>query len=75
MKEKMHEFMEKLEDQEFSTTEIILAFVVAFLSGVVLGIMFSPKKHVVIGSNNGNNNNGTLCDCDCDDDFDEDDEE
>ena len=75
MKEKMHEFMEKLEDQEFSATEIILAFVVAFLSGVVLGIMFSPKKHVVIGSNNGNNNNGTLCDCDCDDDFDEDDEE
>ncbi len=74
MKEKMNEVMEKLTDQEYSTTEIILTILVAFLSGMVLGIMCSPKKHVVIGSNNGSNNGG-CCDCDCDEDFDEDDEE
>lgn len=41
--------------------ELVLGVVVCALAGILLGILFSPKKHTTIGSNNGNNSgNGNL---------------
>lgn len=74
MREKFDEIVEQMEDCEVSTREVLLALAVAFLSGVVLGIIFSPKKHIVIASNNGSNNCDSSCDWDFDDDFDDEDE-
>lgn len=53
MKEKWMELEEFFtEDGEVTTREFCLIVAVAFLSGLVLGMIFSPKKHVTIGSNN-----------------------
>lgn len=60
MKEKLDEVMEQFEDGEISFMELVLLVAVAFLAGLVLGMIFSPNKHVVIGSNNGNNSPGCL---------------
>lgn len=67
MKEKWNELEALLtEDGEVTAKEFCLTVAVAFLLGLVLGMIFSPKKHVTIGSNNGNNNI-----LPCDDDWDE----
>lgn len=50
------------EDSEITATELTLTVIVAFLLGLVLGMIFSPKGDTMIGSNNGNDNVGTLCD-------------
>lgn len=43
--------------------EMVLGIMVCTLAGILLGILFSPKKHTTIGSNNGNNSgNGALPD-------------
>lgn len=60
MKEKLDALLEEAEDMELTVMEMVLLVAVAFLSGLVLGMIFSPKKHVVIGSNNGNNSPGCL---------------
>lgn len=53
MKEKWEELEELLtDDTEITVAEAVLTVVVAFLLGLVLGMIFSPKKHVTIGSNN-----------------------
>lgn len=67
MKEKWDE-LEALftEDNQVTAKEFCLTVAVAFLLGLVLGMIFSPKKHVTIGSNNGSNNI-----LPCDDDWDE----
>lgn len=71
MKEKWNE-LEALftEDTEVTPKEFCLTVAVAFLLGMVLGIFFSPKKHVTIGSNNGSNNIGNGGD-DWDDEWEE----
>ncbi|MBQ8188410.1 MAG: hypothetical protein IJZ44_01380 [Lachnospiraceae bacterium] len=67
MKEKWDELEALLtEDTEVTAREFGLIVAVAFLLGLVLGMIFSPKKNVTIGSNNGSNNIGA-----CDDDWDE----
>lgn len=71
MREKWDELEALLtEDTEVTAREFFLTVAVAFLLGLVLGMIFSPKKHVTIGSNNGSNNIGS-----CDDDWDEEREE
>lgn len=57
MKEKWND-LEALftEDEEITTREFCLIVAVAFLLGLVLGMIFSPKKQVSIASNNGSNN-------------------
>lgn len=67
MKEKWDE-LEALftEDGEISTREFCLIVAVSFLLGLVLGMLFSPKKHVSIASGNH------LISCDDEDDEDED---
>lgn len=59
MKEKWNE-LEALfaEDEELTPREVCLVVAAAFLLGLVLGMIFSPKKHVTIASNNGSNNIG-----------------
>lgn len=57
MKEKWNEWRELFAGETGITArEFCLTVAVAFLFGMVLGIFFSPKKHVTIGSNNGSNN-------------------
>lgn len=66
MKEKWNTFKESLTDvMMMSKKEFLLTAAVCVLSGMVFGIFFSPKKSMVIGSNNGNNSgNNTGKDCD-----------
>lgn len=57
MKEKWEVTWEELqelmgEEKSITKKEFCLTVALAFLYGMVLGIFFSPKKHVVIGSNN-----------------------
>jgi hypothetical protein len=43
---------------------------VCVLSGLVVGMLVSPRKQVMVGSNNGNNNRsskGGCGECDCED--------
>lgn len=56
MKEKWNTFKESLTDITTMTKrEFLLTIAVCVLGGMVLGIFLTPKKSVVIGSNNGNN--------------------
>ena len=56
MKEKWNELKVTLtETTQMSKKEFVLSLMVCFLGGIVLGILFSPKKTSVIGSHNGNN--------------------
>lgn len=56
MKEKWELFKESLtETTSMSKKEFLLTITVCILGGIVFGLMFSPRKHTVIGSNNGNN--------------------
>lgn len=56
MKEKWNKLTELFEDRGFTMAEVILTVLVTFLTGLVIGIYTSPKKRVMIGSNNGNHN-------------------
>ena len=40
--------------------ELVLGIMVCTLAGILFGILFSPKKHTTIGSNNGNNSGNVL---------------
>lgn len=69
MKKKIEEFMGRISDGEYTAREIVLSGITLFLLGMLLGILFSPKKNTTIGSNNGNNNTGSFGgdDEDCED--------
>ena len=54
MKEKCELLMSEIDEGKYTGREIVLAGAVVFLTGILLGIIFSPRKHQVIGSNNGN---------------------
>lgn len=71
MKEKWNELEELFAgESEVTAREFCLTVAAAFLLGIVLGMFFSPKKHVTIGSNNGSNNI-VPCDDDRDDECEE----
>lgn len=56
MKEKWSIFKESLSDVTMMTKrEFLLTIAVCILGGIVFGVFFSPKKSMMIGSNNGNN--------------------
>jgi len=68
----MKKLLSKLEEKEYSTREYLLLLVTFFVTGLLLGIIFSPKGERTIGSNNGNNNSGSFATpkdecCDTDD--------
>ncbi|MDO5154730.1 MAG: hypothetical protein Q4D51_02090 [Eubacteriales bacterium] len=52
----MVNLLEKLEDRNWTGLELALSFVVAILSGVVLGVLLSPKGNRHYGCYNGNSN-------------------
>ncbi len=57
MKEKWELFQESLtETTSMSKREFLLTLAVCVLGGIVFGLLFSPRKHTMIASNNGNNN-------------------
>ena len=59
MKEKWEIMKETMEDTvSMSKKEFWLISAVCILGGILLGILISPKKSLVIGSNNGNYGNG-----------------
>lgn len=56
MKEKWETFKETMEETtSMSKKELWLIAAVCVLGGIVFGMLCSPRKSVVIGSNNGNN--------------------
>ncbi|MGN0733608.1 MAG: hypothetical protein ACI4LC_05475 [Emergencia sp.] len=46
--------MNNINDGKYTGREIMLSGAVLFLTGTVLGMVFSPRKYQMIGSNNGN---------------------
>ena len=57
MKEKWELFKVSLtEIKTMSKKEWLLTLTVCILSGIVLGMVLSPRKSITIGSHNGNNN-------------------
>lgn len=55
---KIKDLMNNISEGKYSPREILLTGTVLFLSGMLLGIFLSPRKHQVIGSHNGNGNYG-----------------
>ena len=58
-------------EKDYSTREAVLFAICTFLTGLVLGMLCSPRKSQTFGSYNGNCSDGG-CGCDCDygeDDF------
>lgn len=69
---KINKLITDIEEGKYTAREIVLSSIVLFLAGILLGIIFSPKKRQVIGSFNGNNELSDLYDddddlCDIDD--------
>jgi len=60
LKEKTTDLVNKINDGEFTGREIFMAGITLFVTGILLGFIFSPKKSNVFGSNNGNNNSGSF---------------
>ena len=54
MRKKYELLMSNINEGKYTGREIILTGVVLFLTGALLGMFLSPRKHQVIGSHNGN---------------------
>ena len=54
MKKKYELLMNQINEGKYTGREIMLTGAVLFLTGTLLGMIFSPRKYQVIGSNNGN---------------------
>jgi len=69
MKDRMDKLTAVLaEDSKMSKLDVVLSLLVALFSGIILGILFSPRrdKTSYFGCGNGNNLSSDCCD-DCDD--------
>lgn len=61
MEKKCELLINNINEGKYTGREIMLSGAVLFLTGVLLGMIFSPRKNQVIGSHNGNgrcNENG-----------------
>lgn len=57
MKEKWMELQTILEEmQTMKKREYFLTLAVCVLAGLVVGMLISPRRMLMVGSNNGNNN-------------------
>ena len=54
MKQKCELLMNQINEGKYTGREIMLTGAVLFLTGTLLGMIFSPRKYQVIGSHNGN---------------------
>lgn len=60
MREDLRAFRESLTETTVMTKrEFLLVAAVCILGGIVFGMMFSPKKNVMIGSKNGDGSNNS----------------
>ncbi len=60
MKEKWQELQAVLEEMAtIKKREYVLTLAVCILSGLVIGMLVSPRKKIMIGSHNGNNSGNT----------------
>lgn len=73
MKKAWNSFVQIVKEGDYTKREAVLFSICLMLVGILVGMFASPKKHVMVGSNNGNNNNGTF-DGSCFDDEDDDEE-
>lgn len=64
MRKKFELLVNNINEGKYTGRELVLSGMVLFLTGVLLGVFLSPRKHQVIGSNNSNNgsNNGRVPD-------------
>ena len=71
MQEKWKELQVVLEEMKtMKKREYFLMLAVCLLFGLVVGMLVSPRKQAMVGSNNGNNNRSHKGDCgewDCED--------
>lgn len=57
MIDRMKELWSELDvDVTVNKRELVLGILACLFAGILLGVFVSPRKRVVIGSNNGNNN-------------------
>lgn len=71
MKKRLDELTAVLAEKDNnSKVNCVLSLLVALLSGVIIGMLISPRKNVTIASNNGNSgiSGAGDDDCCCDDD-------
>lgn len=54
MRKKCELLMNNINQGKYTGREIMLTGAVLFLTGMLLGMIFSPRKYQVIGSHNGN---------------------
>ncbi|MCI6060668.1 MAG: hypothetical protein MR729_05905 [Dorea sp.] len=54
MRKKCELLINSINEGKYTGREIVLSGAVLFLTGVLLGMLFSPRKNQVIGSHNGN---------------------
>ena len=54
MRKKCELLINSINEGKYTGREIMLTGAVLFLTGTLLGMIFSPRKYQVIGSNNGN---------------------
>ena len=54
MRKRCQQLMESINEGKYTGREILLTGAVLFLTGALLGMIFSPRKNQVIGSHNGN---------------------
>lgn len=54
MGKKYELLLNNINEGKYTGREILLSGAVLFLTGALLGMIFSPRKNQVIGSNNGN---------------------
>ena len=54
MRKKYELLMDQINEGKYTGREILLTGAVLFLTGTLLGMIFSPRKYQVIGSHNGN---------------------
>ena len=54
MGKKYELLLNNINEGKYTAREILLSGAVLFLTGALLGMIFSPRKNQVIGSNNGN---------------------
>ena len=54
MRKKCELLINSINEGKYTGREIVLSGAVFFLTGVLLGMLFSPRKNQVIGSHNGN---------------------
>ena len=65
IKDGWNKFTVVVKDKDYSTREAVLFAICTFLTGLVLGMLCSPRKSQTFGSYNGNCSDGG-CGCDCD---------